>query len=163
MNILLGALFLLGGIMIGSLIAKKYKAKYEFLSSFYAFLEYLETNFNFLQDSIKVVLDNKKQSFCNDFNDFLNDLSQNLDNQQDFLTKWSTQQKFLNQNEVLVFTKFFEQLGRLDCQTQIESIKQTKQALSECVQLAKDAHTKKGKLSTQLGLMCGLTLFIIVL
>lgn len=163
MNILLGAILLVAGILVGMGFSRGYKRKYLFLADFHMFLEYLETNFNFVQDSLKQVLLNRQTVYNKDFNQFLASLSENIENIQPFLQKWSKEQKILNDEEAVIFVKFFEQLGRLDCETQMESIRQTKASLINFVNKANETHTKKGKLSTQLGLMAGLALFIIVI
>ena len=163
MNILLGAVFLVAGLLVGIGFSRGYKRKYLLLADFHSFLEYLETNFNFMQDSLKQVLLNKKNSYNKDFNQLLVNLSENLDDTKGYLDKWSKEQKILDEDEVVIFVKFFEQIGRSDCETQLEAIKQAKASLSVLVNKANETHLKKGKLSTQLGFMAGLALFIIVI
>ena len=55
------------------------------------------------------------------------------------------------------------QFGRLDCYSQLENIKQSKQLVEEIVKRTKEDSAKKGDLSKKLGLMCGLAVFIIVI
>ena len=150
-------------VLVGIGIANSYKRKFTFINDFYAFLNYVELNLNFLQDNFYELLENKKTSFNTEFNGFLQDFPESFDKRKEYILNFNNDKKLLKQEELDCFLNFFMQFGRLDCYSQLENIKQSKQLVEEIVKRTKEESAKKGDLSKKLGLMCGLAVFIIVI
>lgn len=163
MNFLLGVAVLVGSVVLGFAISCGYKKSHSLLDDFYKFLEYLEGNCAFLQDSVKKILSTKRGAYGSDFNELLQGLATNLDDKERFLGEWQAKQKLVTSEQAQFIVEFFMQLGRLDCDSQITAIKNAKSNFLVHLQKSMQKTTEKSLLSTKLGVICGIALFIIVL
>lgn len=163
MNWLIGAMLMILSTLVGYATAHAYKKSYTFINDFCSFLQFLESNCAFLQDSLKNILENCKAMYNTDFNAFLTGLYQNLDSKEEYLNNWKNSQKIISKDEATKICDFFSQFGRLDCDTQISAIKSSAENFAKVKQVWGEKVNKKGSLTTKLGLVCGVALFIIVL
>ncbi|MBQ7977290.1 MAG: stage III sporulation protein AB [Clostridia bacterium] len=162
MNILIGACLLVLCSFIGLKIADNYRKKLKFIQDFQGLLDYLENNILFMQDDLRKLLEDKKKNVHKDFSNFLSQFIQNLENCKHFLQEWKETQKIISQENAELIVNFMTGLGRNDSATQLQAINQTKEILQNQIKKVQNEQ-KKGLLSSKLGIMGGLALFIIVL
>ncbi len=161
MNFLLGLLGLIGAVVLGVAMSAGYKRRLNFLSDMGAFLQVMQNNCSFMQNSVKQVLADQKGSFGEDFGKFLGELETNLDKRDEFLAKWQAEQKIISKDEAEFVANFFLSVGKLDSFAQIDAIKNSQSVFEEKLQQAKKLVSTKGMLSVKLSIIVGIGVFII--
>lgn len=161
MNFLLGLVGMLGAIILGVAMSSGYKRRLNFLSDMSAFLQVMQNNCSFLQNSVRQVLVEHKEGVGEDFGKFLGELETNLDKRDEFLTKWQSTQKIISKDEAEFVANFFSNIGKLDSFAQIDAIKNSQSVFEEKLQKAKNLVSTRGMLSVKLSIVVGIGVFII--
>ena len=162
LNILLGTLLFIICALVGFRVASKYHKKLVFIQDFKTFLDFFETNIMFTQNEISTLLNEKKTAFHNEFNLFLDGYQKNLTNIKTYLDEWTSKQNLVDKDTAELISNFMQGLGRIDSTAQLEAIRQTKESLNTHLDKTREEQ-KKGAMSSRLGVMAGLALFIVVL
>lgn len=155
---------ILSGI-VGILISKRLSQKVQFFDTICDFCDYLVSVLSFEQSKLpKIVAD-----FCHDKNDsatvflksfFASKNNFDLSNGPNFVD--INFPDYLNLTEKSDLMNFLNGLGKSDCQTQIQAIKNYKQKFSKSLSRAKENSVKNGGLATKLSLGVGLILAIVI-
>jgi len=161
MSLCIGIILLVLSSGVGVSIANGYKRRSKFLNDFDSFLQIMLSNCSFLQEPLKRVLETNKGRFGRDFDAFLADFYKNLDTKEEFLFDWRKTQRIVSVDEASFVEGILSSVGRLDCFSQIDEIKNAKETLKEKLKNACEIVKTKGIMSTKLGIIVGTGLFII--
>lgn len=161
MNFLLGLCAMLGTSCIGYALSHGYKRRLYFLQDMSTFLQAIQSNCAFLQNSFRQVLLEQKNKYTADFDKFLAELCDRLDERKEFLAEWQSKQKVVSKDEAGFIADFFLNFGKLDSLSQIDAIRHAQASFEEKLQKSKQLVSTKGTLSTKLGVIAGIGLFII--
>lgn len=129
--------------VIGKILAYKYTLKREFYEDFNLFINELESEINFTQNSIDYVI-------------------KNFPNDRLFIKSFkSTKIKILTNNEQVTYNNFFSSLGKVDIFTQKESLKEIKKYVKDYYELAKKTELEKNSLYFKLSILLGILTLIL--
>jgi predicted amino acid-binding ACT domain protein len=129
--------------VIGKILAYKFTVKREFYEDFNLFINMLESEINFTQNSIDYVI--KK-----------------FPNNRLFINKiFSNKISILSNNEQVVYNNFFSILGKVDILTQKQSLTEIKNYVKDYYESAKKIEIEKNSLYFKLSILLGILTFII--
>ncbi len=149
MNFVLGVALLIAACIISGMLASRYRNEKVFLNDFLSFLDSFEANVRFAKSSVAELVESSKTKYHNQFRDVLEGKIQ--------CDKLNILPELCGRVQ-----DFFHSIGRYDSATQLLQITQTRKLLEDVSEKVK-LNDKKSELTIRLGVMCGLSLLIIVL
>ena len=154
-TLILGLIFASISFM-GYKVGDRYRQKEKFYYEFKTFLIYLKSEIGFFKKDIVQIVENyqtKNKNLClllNNFGEFLNgEKAKNLD--------------ILSLEENLNLHKFFEGLGKSDCDSQKEYIEKNLEIFEIVLNDAKQKNQKQGNMLKKLSILVGILVCIILI
>lgn len=131
--------------VIGKILAFKFTIKREFYEDFNLFINTLESEINFTQNSIDYVV-------------------KNFPNNRLFIKKFNSKKiNILSNNEQVIYNNFFSSLGKVDIFTQKQSLLEIKKYVNEYYEISKKTEIEKNSLYFKLSILLGILTFILFL
>ena len=141
-TILLVSLIPLFAVIV-KILAFKFTIKREFYEDFNLFINTLESEINFTQNSIDYVV-------------------KNFPNNRLFIKKFTSKKiNILSNNEQVIYNNFFSSLGKVDIFTQKQSLLEIKKYVNEYYEISKKTEIEKNSLYFKLSILLGILTFIL--
>ena len=138
-------------VTVFKILGYKYVIKKMFYEDFTYFLSLIENEVNFSQNSITYVFNNfqnKRHFFNYASNKFYKNEYKN---------------KIMTESEKSDFDNFFNNLGKLDKNTQKDALLFAKNSVNKAYDKAKEDESKKSPMYFKLGILTGIAIFIILI
>lgn len=150
-KVLIGVLCAFSCCLISKRKADVYKEKVYYFNSLVLACEYLISDLMFKKRNLKEILSVSYPS--NYFLETINDYFNGVESYPDFLTD----------EEVVVISEFFSQLGKGDSNSQINALKLYKSEFSKIRDDKKNVFDKNYKVTIKVGFSIGIMLFVLVI
>ena len=153
MRIIVAFLALFFSVVISKLLLKKYILKTKYYVDFNNFNNKMINEINFEKRTLLNIVNKFDNS-----NDFSNRISEYYKTNGNY-----SNLEYLTEEDNLIFSEYVEFLGKTDTNTQIKQLKIYQNILDEKVKVLKVEEKEKNELYLKMGVMIGLTLFIIII
>lgn len=138
---------------IGCLFTSYYKRKLQIFSDLIKLCDLLESQIKFKKELVPNILLNNKKLFCSDFNMLIDEMY--------FKSSKQNIGYLLTYNELKIVHQFFDSIGMLDVDNEINNLKANSENFKSILNDLKTNKNGVGELGIKLGVLMSILIFII--